>query len=159
METWSFLIQHIVRGETVPSEQFAVPELAVVMISDGDDDKVRSTVSQSQASTSTRKSKGKWKQSSPPTTQTATTSDETMVTHSNLSNVMQPIISKADSLVPLHLYTGQHKIVHDFSCLPEGHIHAIPEESRYEFHIHCLNLVYRYRQRRHLFQQPYQTHS
>ncbi|KAJ8019746.1 hypothetical protein HOLleu_41451 [Holothuria leucospilota] len=31
-------------GETVPSEQFAVPESAAVTISDDDDDEVRSTV-------------------------------------------------------------------------------------------------------------------
>ena len=32
METWSFLMQHIVRGETVPSERFTVPESAAVQV-------------------------------------------------------------------------------------------------------------------------------
>ncbi|KAK6174261.1 hypothetical protein SNE40_017573 [Patella caerulea] len=75
METWSFLTQHIVQGETVPCEQFAVPESAAVTISDDDDDDVGSTGSQSQASTTT--GKGKWSRA--PTTETATTTTETGV--------------------------------------------------------------------------------
>ena len=51
METWSFLTQHIVQGETVPSEKFDVLESAVGTISD--DDEVRSTGSQSQSYSST----------------------------------------------------------------------------------------------------------
>ncbi|XP_068234078.1 mucin-13-like [Palaemon carinicauda] len=78
IETWSFLIQHIIRGETHPSEQIAVPELAAVTVSDGDDDEVRSTGSHSQASTSTGKGKDKGKRSSPPSTQTATTKADTL---------------------------------------------------------------------------------
>ena len=38
METWCFLKQHIVRGETVTSEQFAVTKSDAVTISDDDDD-------------------------------------------------------------------------------------------------------------------------
>ena len=34
METWGFLTQHIVRGKTLPSEQFAIPESAAVASSD-----------------------------------------------------------------------------------------------------------------------------
>ena len=91
METWSFLTQHIVRGETVPSEQFAVPESAAVTINDDDDDEVRSTGSQSQASTTTGKAKGKGKRSRPPTTETATTTADTGVTQSDLSDAVKQV--------------------------------------------------------------------
>ncbi|KAJ8019741.1 hypothetical protein HOLleu_41446 [Holothuria leucospilota] len=89
METWSFLTQHIVRGETVPSKQFAVPESAAVTISDDDDDEVRSTGYQSQASTTT--GKGKRKRSRPPTTETATTTADTGVTQSDLSDAVKQV--------------------------------------------------------------------
>ena len=76
----------------------------------------------------------------------------------NCSNVcMFQILSKADSLGVRHFYTGQHKIVHDFACLLEGHMQAIPEDSWHEFQIDCLNLVHCYRQRRQLFKQPEQS--
>jgi hypothetical protein len=84
METWSFLMQHIVRGETVPSEQFAVPESAAVTTSDDDDDEVRSTGSQSQASNTTGKGKGK--RSRPPKIETAITTADTGVIQSYLSD-------------------------------------------------------------------------
>ena len=86
---WSFLTQNIVRGETVPSEQFAVPESAAVTISDDDDDEVRFTGSHSQASTTTGRGKGKGKRSRPPTTETATTTAVAGVTHSDLSDAVK----------------------------------------------------------------------
>ncbi|XP_076034198.1 uncharacterized protein LOC143020994 isoform X4 [Oratosquilla oratoria] len=158
METWSFLMQHIVWGETVPSEQFAVPESAAVTISD-DDDEVRSTGSQSQASTTTGKGKGKGKRSRPPTTETATTTADTGVTQSDLSDAVKQILSKADSLGASHSYTGQQKIIHNFACLLEGPMQGIPEDSWHEFQIDCLNLVHCNRQQRQLFQQPQQQPS
>lgn len=91
METWSFLTQHIVRGETVPSEQFAVPESAAMTTSDDDDDEVKSTGSQSQASTTTGKGKGKGKRSRLPTTETATTTADTRVTQSDLSDAVKQV--------------------------------------------------------------------
>ena len=95
METWSFLTQHIVRGKTVPSEQFAVPESATVTSSDDEDDEVRSTGSQSQASTTTGKGKGKGKRSRSPTTETATTTAVTAttsgVTHTDLSEAVRQV--------------------------------------------------------------------
>ncbi|XP_050699114.1 uncharacterized protein LOC126986786 [Eriocheir sinensis] len=158
METWSFLTQHIVRGKTVPSEQFAVPESATVTSSDDEDNDVQSTGSQSQAFTTTGKGKGK--RSRPPTTETATTTAVTTttsgVTHIDLSEAVRQILSKADSQGASHSYTGHQKIVHDFVCLLEGHMQGIPEESWHEFQIDCLNLVHRYRQRRPLFQQSQQ---
>ncbi|XP_050724625.1 uncharacterized protein LOC127002585 [Eriocheir sinensis] len=158
METWSFLTQHIVRGKTIPSEQFAVPESATVTSSDDEDNDVQSTGSQSQAFTTTGKGKGK--RSRPPTTETATTTAVTTttsgVTHIDLSEAVRQILSKADSQGASHSYTGHQKIVHDFVCLLEGHMQGIPEESWHEFQIDCLNLVHRYRQRRPLFQQSQQ---
>ena len=62
METWSFLMQHIVRGETVPSERFAVPESAAVQ-----------------------------ERSRSPTTNTITTTADTGVTHSDFSDAMQQV--------------------------------------------------------------------
>lgn len=92
MDTWCFLIQHIVRGETVPSERFAVPESAAVTVSDDDDDDVRSTCPQNQASTSTGKGKGKGKRSMPPTTETATTTAiSTGVSQSNLTDAVKQV--------------------------------------------------------------------
>ena len=88
METWSFLTQHIVRGEAVPIEQFSASEFTTVMIID-DDDEVRSTGCQSQASTSTRK--GKVKQSRPLTTETSTTNVDTGVTQSDFSDAVKQV--------------------------------------------------------------------
>ena len=62
METWSFLMQHIVRGQTVPREQFAVPESAAFQ------ERPRS-----------------------PTTETAITTDDTGVTNSDLSDAVQQV--------------------------------------------------------------------
>eukprot|EP00745_Piridium_sociabile_P027490 TRINITY_DN44279_c0_g1_i2.p1 TRINITY_DN44279_c0_g1~~TRINITY_DN44279_c0_g1_i2.p1 ORF type:complete len:530 (+),score=134.32 TRINITY_DN44279_c0_g1_i2:421-2010(+) len=154
MEIWSFLKQHIVRGETVSSEQFAVTKSAAVTISDDDDDEVRSTGSQSQSQASTTSGKGKGKRSRPPATETATRTADTGVTQSDLSDAVKHILSKADSLGASHSYTGQQKIVHDFACLLEGHMQGIPEDSWHEFQIDSLNLVHRYRQRQ---QQPPMT--
>ncbi|XP_068238460.1 uncharacterized protein [Palaemon carinicauda] len=67
METWAFLIQHIIRRETVSSEQFPGSEAGAVTVSDIDNDDVRSTGSHSQASTSTWKDKGKGKRTTPTT--------------------------------------------------------------------------------------------
>ncbi|XP_029973467.1 uncharacterized protein LOC115407244 [Salarias fasciatus] len=139
METWSFLQQHIVRGETVHSEQFPVSE----------DDEVRSTGSHSPTSTAT--GKGKRKRS-----RTSTTAE---VPLSDLSDALRMILARADSLGASHSCTAptpllHQKIVHDFSCLLEGHMQDIPEESWHEFQIDCLNLVHRYKQQRQLFQQP-----
>jgi hypothetical protein len=89
METWSFLMQHIVREETVPSEQFAVPESAAVTISDDEDDEMRSKGSRSQASTTTGKGKGK--RFRPPTIETATTTADTGVTKSYLSDAVTQV--------------------------------------------------------------------
>ncbi|XP_068217050.1 uncharacterized protein [Palaemon carinicauda] len=63
-------------------------------------------------------------------------------------------MSRTDSLGPS--YTGQHKIVHDFSCLLESHMHAIPEDYWHELQIDCLNIIHHYRQQRQVFQQPNQ---
>ncbi|XP_045101893.1 uncharacterized protein LOC123498645 [Portunus trituberculatus] len=124
MEAWSFLTQHIVQGKTVPSEQFAVLKSATVTSSDNEDDEVWSTSFQGQASTTTDKGKGK--RSKPPTTETATTPAVTTttsrVTHTDLSEAVRQILSKADSLGASHSYTGHQKIVHDFACLLEGHM-------------------------------------
>ena len=90
METWSFLMQHIVRGETVPcSERFYVSESAAVTISHDDDDEMRSTCSQSQASTSTGKDNGK--QSKPPTTDKSPTTAGTCLTHSDVSDAVKQV--------------------------------------------------------------------
>ena len=62
MKTWSFLLQPIVRGETVPNEQFAVPELATVQ------ERPRSL-----------------------TTKTDTTTADTGVTHSDFSDAVQQV--------------------------------------------------------------------
>ncbi|XP_068229553.1 angiomotin-like [Palaemon carinicauda] len=107
METWSFLIQHIVRGETVPSEEFGGPESAAVTVSDEEDGEVRSTGSQSQASTSSGKGKGKEKLSRPRTTQTATTTANTWMTQSDLSNVVQ---QAAASALPAATSTTTHDL-------------------------------------------------
>jgi hypothetical protein len=82
-------MQHIIWGETVPSEQFAVPESAAVTTSD--DDEVRSTGSQSQASTTCTTGKGKGKRSRPPTIETATTTADTGVTQSYLSDAVTQV--------------------------------------------------------------------
>ena len=62
METWSFLMQHIVRGERVPTERFAVPESAAVQ-----------------------------ERSRSPTTNTITTTADTGVTHSDFSDAVQQV--------------------------------------------------------------------
>ncbi|MPC37263.1 hypothetical protein E2C01_030737 [Portunus trituberculatus] len=135
METWSFLIQHIAQGKTVPSEQLAVFKSATVTSSDDEDVEVMSTGSQSQASSTTGKGKGKGKRSRPPTTETATTPTVTATTsgiiHTDLNEDVWQILSKADSLGASHSYTGHQKIVHDSACLLEGHMQGIPEESWY----------------------------
>ncbi|KAK6174259.1 hypothetical protein SNE40_017571 [Patella caerulea] len=128
METWSFLTQHIVQGETVPCEQFAVPESAAVTISDDDDDDVGSTGSQSQASTTT------WE------VVQGTNNRDSHYNHRDRSDAVKQILSKADSFGFSHSYTGQPKIAHDFAFLLEGHMQGIPEDSWHEFHIDCLNL-------------------
>ena len=93
MEIWSFMTKHIVRGKTVPSEQFAVTEPATVTSSDDEDDEVRSTGFQSQASTTTGQGKGK--RSRHPTTETATTTAVTAttsgVTHIDLSEAVRQV--------------------------------------------------------------------
>ena len=73
IETWGFLTQHIVRGKTVPSEQFAAPESATVASSDDAGDEIRSEGSQSQASAIKGKDKEKRSRTSA-TTVTATLS-------------------------------------------------------------------------------------
>ncbi|XP_068202920.1 uncharacterized protein [Palaemon carinicauda] len=183
MDTWSFLIQHIVRGETVSSEQFRGSEGGAETVSDVDDD-VRSTGSHSHASTSTRKDEGKGKGSSrtldtthsdtcvsedtthsdtcvsEDTTHSDTCVSEdtihsdTCVSEKDFSNILRNLMSKADSIAPT--FTGQHKIVHDFACLLEDYMHAIPVHRWHEFQIECLNLAHRYRDESQVFQQAQQ---
>ncbi|XP_068243876.1 uncharacterized protein [Palaemon carinicauda] len=129
MDTWSFLIQHIVRGKTVSSEQFRGSEGGAETVSDVDDD-VRSTGSHSQASTSTRKDKGKGKGKGSSRTLDTTHSD-TCVSEKDFSNILKNLMSKADSIAPT--FMGQHKIVHDFACLLEGYMRAIPVHRWHEF--------------------------
>ncbi|XP_068203270.1 uncharacterized protein [Palaemon carinicauda] len=127
MDTWSFLIQHIVRGETVASEEFRGSEGGATTASEVDDD-VRSTGTRSQASTTTRKDKGKG------SCRTLDTShSDTYVSEKDFSNILRNLVSKADSSTPT--FMGQHKIVHDFSCLLEGYMRAIPVHRWHEFQI------------------------
>lgn len=134
LQTWSFLKQHIVRGETISSDQFAVPAVA---ISDEDDE---------MTSSPSRKAQRK---------RPATTTADTEVAHSELSEAVKQIIGKADAL-ETQSHTGQQKIVHDFACLLEGHMQSIPEESWHGFEIDCLNLAHRYRQRQQQWPVPQQ---
>ncbi|XP_068242623.1 uncharacterized protein [Palaemon carinicauda] len=151
MDTWSFLIQHIVRGETVASEEFRGSEGGATTASEVDDD-VRSTGTRSQASTTTRKDKGKG------SCRTLDTShSDTYVSEKDFSNILRNLVSKADSSTPT--YMGQHKIVHDFSCLLEGYMRAIPVHRWHEFQIECLNLTQRYRDETQVLQQAQQQSS
>ena len=138
MQTWSFLKQHIVRGETMSSQQFATTESAAVMTSD---DEYESTESQASINSKGRRQ---------PAIETATRTDNTVLTQS-FSDAVKKILSKADSLGDSHSFTGHQKIIHDFACLLEGHMQAIPESKWHEFQIDCLNLVHRYKQHQ---QQP-----
>ena len=56
MQTWSFLMQHIVRGETISSEQFATKQSAAVMTSD---DEYESTESQASLNSKVRRQPAK----------------------------------------------------------------------------------------------------
>ncbi|XP_068229062.1 uncharacterized protein [Palaemon carinicauda] len=151
MDTWSFLIQHIVRGETVASEEFRGSEGGATTASEVDDD-VRSTGTRSQASTTTRKDKGKG------SCRTLDTShSDTYVSEKDFSNILRNLVSKADSSTPT--FMGQHKIVHDFSCLLEGYMRAIPVHRWHEFQIECLNLTQRYRDETQVLQQAQQQSS
>ncbi|XP_068230355.1 pleckstrin homology domain-containing family A member 8-like isoform X2 [Palaemon carinicauda] len=144
------VLEHIVRRETVSSEQIRGSEGGTETVSDVDDD-VRSTGSHSQASTSTRKDKGKGKGSS---RTLDTTHSNTCVSEKDFSNILKNLMSKADSIAPT--FMGQHKIVHDFACLLESYMRAIPVHRWHEFQIECLNLAHRYRDESQVFQQAQQ---
>ena len=120
------------------SQQFATTESAAVMTSD---DEYESTESQASLNSKGRRQ---------PAKETATRTDNTVLTQS-FSDAVKKILSKADSLGDSHSFTGHQKIIHDFACLLEGHMQAIPESKWHEFQIDCLNLVHRYKQHQ---QQP-----
>jgi hypothetical protein len=83
MQTWRFLTQHIVRGETTPSEKF-VP----VTISDDDDDDEE--IPRSQASSTTGKSTGKGMLPTP-TTDKASKPAESGVSQNDLSEAVKQV--------------------------------------------------------------------
>jgi len=56
------------------------------------------------------------------------------------------VLSRVDSLGQAAVLSGQRKIVHDFACLLEDHMHGIPEESWHDFEMECLSLVQRFKQ-------------
>ena len=160
MTTWSFLIQHIVRGKTIPCEKFAAAGSAMSTDDEEEEVEAHSTGSQSQSQASA--SKGKGRRSRPSSAEATSTSAVTVttsgVTHTDLSEAMKQILSRADALGTSQ-YTGQQKIVHDFACLLEGHMQGIPEECWHDFQMECLNLVHQCRQPRPLFQQPQRSTS
>ena len=84
MTMWSFLIQHIVRGKTIPSEKFAAPGSAMSTDDEEEEVEAHSTGSQSQASASKGKGRRSRPSSAEATSTSAVTATTSGVTHTDL---------------------------------------------------------------------------
>ncbi|XP_034029418.1 uncharacterized protein LOC117513267 [Thalassophryne amazonica] len=134
MSTWMFLNQHIVRGNTYPSEEFASTNTAPTGDPEEEDNDDVSSNS-SEVMPATRKS-----------TSASTSQDSqdvaALITDPDLSETFVQMLKKA--IGPT--LTGHSRVVHDFASLLESLMQSIPLTSWHEFQIECLNVVHKFSQ-------------